>query len=132
MYFNTTLKMVRDICIFAVVCTIVVSHFVLRLAQEFLTCIESSSLPVKGCKISAYARCPGCLSREGYLTCPTWSYTGPRFFRSRPKDRPIYDSQGQGVQPNLLCKRIFSSATTTMAESKRTIERRSVNNKEYS
>ena len=37
----------------------------------------------------------------------------------------------QGVQPNLLCKRVFSSATTTMAESKRTIERRSVNNKEF-
>jgi hypothetical protein len=38
---------------------------------------------VKGCKISAFARCSGPLSREGTPAAT------PRFFRSHPKDRPI-------------------------------------------
>jgi hypothetical protein len=29
-------------------------------------------------------------SREGLLSCHTCCYTGPRFFRSHPKDRPIW------------------------------------------
>jgi hypothetical protein len=44
---------------------------------------------VKGCKIWAYARRSGPLSREGSLSCHTCCETGPRFFRSHPKDLPI-------------------------------------------
>jgi hypothetical protein len=62
---------------------------VLRPAQEYFTYMETSPLPVKGCKISAYARRSGPLSREGSLSCHTCCDTGPRFFRSHPKDRPI-------------------------------------------
>jgi hypothetical protein len=51
--------------------------------------METSPLPVKGCKIQAYARLLGPLSREGSLSCHTCSDTGPRFTRSHPKDRPI-------------------------------------------
>jgi hypothetical protein len=61
---------------------------VLRPAQEFFTCMETSPLPVKGCKIWAYARRSGPLSREGALSCHTCCDKGPRFFRSHPKDRP--------------------------------------------
>ena len=49
----------------------------------------TSPLPVKGCKILASARLSGHLSREGSLLCHTCCDTGPRFFRSHPKDRPI-------------------------------------------
>jgi hypothetical protein len=35
------------------------------------------------------ARCSGPLSREGSLSCHTCCGTGPRFFLSYPKDRPI-------------------------------------------
>jgi hypothetical protein len=41
---------------------------VLRPAQEFFTYMETSPLPVKGCKILAYARRSGPLSREGSLS----------------------------------------------------------------
>jgi hypothetical protein len=51
--------------------------------------VETSPSPVKGCKISAYARRSGPLSREGSLSCHTCCDTGPRFFRSHPKDRPF-------------------------------------------
>jgi hypothetical protein len=68
---------------------------VLRLAQEFFTSMETLPLPVKGRKILACARHPGPLSREGSLSCCD---TGPRFFRSHPKDRPhsvaSYDTRG--------------------------------------
>jgi hypothetical protein len=60
---------------------------VLRPAQEYFTFMETSPLPVKGCKI--YARRPGPLNREGSLSCHICCDTGPRFFRSHPKDRPI-------------------------------------------
>jgi hypothetical protein len=62
---------------------------VLRSAQEYFTYMETSPMPVKGCKIWAYARRSGPLSREGFLLCHTCCGTGPRFFRSHPKDRPI-------------------------------------------
>jgi hypothetical protein len=62
---------------------------VLRPAQEFFTYMEMSPLPVKGCKILAYARRSGLLSREGSLSCHTRCDTGPRFLWSYPKDRPI-------------------------------------------
>ena len=63
---------------------------VLRSIQEFFfTRMETSPLPVEGCKIQAYARRSGPLSREGSLSCHTCCDTGPRFFRSHPKDRPI-------------------------------------------
>ena len=61
----------------------------LRPAQEYLTYMETSQLPVKGCKMLAYARRSEPLSREGSLSCRTCCDTGPRFFRSHPKDRPI-------------------------------------------
>jgi hypothetical protein len=44
---------------------------------------------VKGCKIWAYARHSGPLSREGSLSCHTCCDTGTRFFRSHPKDHSI-------------------------------------------
>jgi hypothetical protein len=44
---------------------------------------------VKCCKTKAYARRSGPLSREGSLSCHTCCDTGPHFFRSHPKDRPI-------------------------------------------
>jgi hypothetical protein len=62
---------------------------VLRPAQEFFTYMETLPLPVKGCKIWAYARRSGPLSREGSLSCHTCCDKGPRFFRSHRKDRPI-------------------------------------------
>jgi hypothetical protein len=40
-------------------------------------------------KIEAFARCSGPLSREGSLLCHTCGDTGPLFFRSHSKDRPI-------------------------------------------
>jgi hypothetical protein len=49
----------------------------------------TSPLRVKGCKIKAYARRSGPLSREGSLLCHICCDTGPRFFWSHPKDRPI-------------------------------------------
>jgi hypothetical protein len=52
--------------------------------------METSPMPVKGCKILAYARRSGPFtSREGSLACHTCCDTGPRFFRSHPKDHPI-------------------------------------------
>jgi hypothetical protein len=39
--------------------------------------------------MSAYDRCPWPLSREGSLSCHSCCDTGPRFFRSHPKDRHI-------------------------------------------
>jgi hypothetical protein len=62
---------------------------VLRPAQEYFTYMETSPLPVKGCKILASAGCSGPLSREGSLSCYTCCDTGLQFFRSHPKDRPI-------------------------------------------
>jgi hypothetical protein len=62
---------------------------VLRPAQEYFTYMGTSPLSVKGCKILACAQRSGPLSREGSLSCHTCCYTGPRFFRSLPKDRPI-------------------------------------------
>ena len=64
------------------------SFIVLHPFQEYFTYVEMSPLPVKGCK-KAYARRPGPLSREGSLSCNTCCDTGPRFFRSHPKERPI-------------------------------------------
>jgi hypothetical protein len=51
--------------------------------------METSPLPVKGSKIWAYARRSRPLRREVSLSCHTYCDTGPRFFRSHPKDRPI-------------------------------------------
>jgi hypothetical protein len=62
---------------------------VLRPAQELFTYMETSPLPVKGCKIYAYARRSGPLSRERSFSCHTCCDTGPRFFRCHPKDRPV-------------------------------------------
>jgi hypothetical protein len=43
-------------------------------------------MPVKGCKFK-YRPMP--LSRDGFLSCHTCCDTGPQFFRSHAKDRPI-------------------------------------------
>jgi hypothetical protein len=51
--------------------------------------METSPLPMKSCKILAYARRSGPLRREGSLSCHTCCDMGPRFFVSHPKDRPI-------------------------------------------
>jgi hypothetical protein len=61
---------------------------VLRPAQEFFTYMETSPMPVKGCKIWAYAPRSGPLSREGSLSYHTYCETVPRFIRSPPKDHP--------------------------------------------
>jgi hypothetical protein len=58
-------------------------------AQEFFAYMETSPFLVKGCKIYAYARPSGPLNREASLSCYTCCDTGPQFFRSLPKDRPI-------------------------------------------
>jgi hypothetical protein len=63
---------------------------VLRPTQEFFfTCMETSPLPVKGCKIYAYAWRSRPLCTKGSLSCHTCYDTGPLFFRSHPKDSPI-------------------------------------------
>jgi hypothetical protein len=62
---------------------------VLRPPQEYFTYMEMSPLPVKGYKIWAYARRSGPLSMEGSLSCHTCCDTGPLFFISHSKDRPI-------------------------------------------
>jgi hypothetical protein len=59
---------------------------VLYPTQEFFIYMETSPLPVKGCKMYAYAQRSWHLSREESLSCCD---TGPRFFRSHPKDLPI-------------------------------------------
>jgi hypothetical protein len=58
-------------------------------AQECFTYMDTSSLPMEGCKILAYAWCIGPLSREGSLSCHTCCDTGPQFFRFHPKDPSI-------------------------------------------
>jgi hypothetical protein len=50
--------------------------------------VETSPLPVKGCKFSGYARRSEPLSREGALLCHTCCDMGPRFFRSHSIDGP--------------------------------------------
>jgi hypothetical protein len=60
-----------------------IDYLLFYVPQEFFTYMETSPLPVKGCKIKAYAR------RSGPLSCHTCCDTGPRFFRSHPKGRPI-------------------------------------------
>jgi hypothetical protein len=60
---------------------------VLRPAQELFTHMETSPLPVKGCKI--YARRSAPLSRGESLSCYTYCDTGLRFFRLHMKDRPF-------------------------------------------
>jgi hypothetical protein len=57
--------------------------------SKIFTYMERSPLPVKGCKILAYAWRSGPLSREGSLSCDTYCDTGPWFFLSHPTDRPI-------------------------------------------
>ena len=57
------------------------------------------AITMNGCKIMAYARRSGRLSKEGSLSCHTCCDMGPRFFRSHPKNRTIltfasYDKQG--------------------------------------
>jgi hypothetical protein len=79
--------------------------------------METSPLPVKGCKFSAYARRSGPLSREGSLSCDTCCDTGPRFFRSYPKDRPIQSPLTtrwgcRGPILTRILKGLFSSRTT--------------------
>jgi hypothetical protein len=62
---------------------------VLRHAHEYFFYMETLPLLVKGCKILAYARRSWPLSRKDSLSCHTCCDTGPQFFRSHPKERPI-------------------------------------------
>jgi hypothetical protein len=57
-----------------------------RPVQEFFTYMETTPLQVKGCKMYVYAWRSWPLSREESLSCHTCCDTGPRFFRSHPKD----------------------------------------------
>jgi hypothetical protein len=57
--------------------------------KNLFTCMETSPFPMMGCKIYAHARLSEPLSREGSLSCHTCCGSGPPFFRSLPKDRPI-------------------------------------------
>jgi hypothetical protein len=66
---------------------------VLRPTQEIFTCMKTSPLPVKRCKIEAYAWRSGPLSGEGSLSCHiccVFSYLigGP------PLSVPSHDTQG--------------------------------------
>jgi hypothetical protein len=79
---------------------------VLRPAQEYFTYMETSPLSVKSCKILAYARRSGPLSREGSLSCHTCCDMGHRFFRSHPKDPPLH-SESQYSSSELLLTRKF-------------------------
>ena len=67
--------------------------------------METSPLPVKGCKIEAYARHSGPLSREGSLLCRTYCDTGPLIFLSHPKDRPIQSP----LMTRMRMQRIYSN-----------------------
>jgi hypothetical protein len=49
---------------------------------------DVTPLPMKGCKIQAYARRWGPLNSKGSISCHTCCDSGPRFFRSHPKDCP--------------------------------------------
>jgi hypothetical protein len=69
-------------------------------AQEFFTYMEASLLPVKACKIYAYARRSGPLSREGSILCHSCCNMGPQFFLSHLKNHPIQ-------WPLMTCKEIL-------------------------
>jgi hypothetical protein len=86
---------------------------VLRLAQDFVFAyMETSPLPVKDCKIWAYARRSKPLSREGSLSCHTCCDTGPQFFWSHSKvsfSRLLRHTQGCGES---ILIRILMGITT--------------------
>jgi hypothetical protein len=62
---------------------------IFHLYGEFFTNMETSPIPVKGCRVYAYVRRSGPLSRKGSLSCHTCSESGPRFNRSPTKNRSI-------------------------------------------
>jgi hypothetical protein len=65
---------------------------VLHPTQEYFTYMETSPLPVKGCKISAYARRSEPLSREGSLSCHTSFF--PVSSEGPPHLVAFYDKRG--------------------------------------
>ena len=60
-------------------CLFVCLFGVYRLTREFFTHMETSPLPMKGCKILTYARHSWLLSSEGSLACHTHCDTGLPF-----------------------------------------------------
>jgi hypothetical protein len=81
-----------------IICLFVYSH-----TSNFSAIWRLSPLPVTGLQILAYARRSGPLSREGSLSCHTYSDTGPRFIQSHPKDRHLLPTVG--FEPSLLKKK---------------------------
>jgi hypothetical protein len=79
-----------------------VSSFLFLFGWLFIYCFTPHSrifhlpLPVKGCKIEAYARRLGPLSREESLSCHTYCDTGHRFFRSAQFSRLLWHAMGCG------------------------------------
>ena len=51
--------------------------------------VETSPLPMKGCKIEAYAHQLRQLNKDGSLSCHSCGDTGPPFLWSHTKDAPI-------------------------------------------
>jgi hypothetical protein len=58
-------------------------------AEEYFTDMETSQLPVKDCKIKAYARRSRPLRWDWSLSCHTCCDIGLQFFWSHLKDHPI-------------------------------------------
>jgi hypothetical protein len=77
---------------------------VIRPAQEFFTYMETSLLPVKGCKILAYARRSGSLSREGSSSCHTSCDTGHQFFSSLIEGPPHLVWHTRGCRGSILTR----------------------------
>jgi hypothetical protein len=71
---------------------------VLRSAQEYFSYMQTSPLPMKGCKILAYAWLSWLLSREGSLSCHTCCDTGLSFsgliWRTAPFSHPLMTRTG--------------------------------------
>jgi hypothetical protein len=81
-------------------CTLIDWLFtVLRPAQEFFSYMETSPLPVKGCKIYAYARRSGPLSRDLYRATPAVTrdlgFSG-LIRRTAPFSRLLWHTRGCG------------------------------------
>jgi hypothetical protein len=61
---------------------------VLRLAQKFFTCMETSSLPVEGCKIKAYCSALGASKQGGIFIVPHLLWHGETVFPVSSKEPP--------------------------------------------
>jgi hypothetical protein len=61
---------------------------------QFYVPLKNFSLTIAGEGLQNIGLCSAlrAFEQEGYLSCHTCCDTGPRFFRSHPKDRPIQSS----------------------------------------